>query len=78
MKFKNSDNCTYETLQTRTKLRKSPNSILNFATYKLRLRVKTNHQILFVLKIVFTKNLQLVQFTNFRMGSTINPIMMNA
>ena len=44
-------------LQTRTKLRKSLKDILNCCKLKIQLKVKTNQQRFFVLKIVFPRNL---------------------
>ena len=47
------------------------------ANYRLCLRVKTNQQTFFVLKMAFQKNLHLVSFINFSVDSAMNPIMMN-
>ena len=65
-------------LQTRTKLRKSLKDILNCCKLKIQLKVKTNQQRFFVLKIVFPRNLHLVSSINFSVDSAMNPIMVNA
>ena len=68
-------------LQTRTKLRKSQISnlkVISIVTnYRLCLRVKTNKQMFFVLKIVLQKNFYMVLFVNFSVNSAMNPVMVN-
>ena len=65
-------------LQTRTKLRKSLKDVLNcYKLHRFCLEVKTNQQMLFILKVVFLKNLYLVSFINFNVDSAVNPVMVN-
>ena len=63
-------------LQSKTKLRKFLNGILNCCKSQIFFRVKTNEQTLLFLKISFQKNLHLVSFMNFIVDSAKNPIML--
>ena len=70
--------CLGPLLQTRTKLKKSLKGILSCCKLQILFKVKTNQQKLFVLKIVFPRDLHLVSSINFSVGSAINPIVVNA